>query len=1158
MVADSGVVGSEAVGAEAMGSVVDGINGSGQKKAAVVERTLDRSVAARSVAGRGPAGIATKSTAARPASDSSPSVVTVTVVKRNGMLVPFRKDRIFSAVEAAFREVKGIPATAPLPQDLFSAVQSITAEVVRDCEAQAQTGASLTVEGIQDIVEVKLMESGNYEVARSYIVYRDERKQLRDDSPRNLKVMRRDGKSLVRFNPMKIASAIERAFRASFSIEGTTPQTVIDAVNLLTNKVVDRCSMHARAGEQLHIEFIQDEVERQLMAEGFFQVAKDFIIYRAERAKARASGALQETETAEISRRQITIDAIAKPQDAGRTFSITQVDGQPGTVTERDLRELVAFACRDLTQVSVEEILEETVRNFYEGIRQHEVDQCSVLAARSKIEKEPEYSYAAARLLLDVIYRETFGCRANDPEITARHRAYFKEYLKLAISVERVDAALLDFDLDKIAGALQLERDREFTYLGLQTLYDRYLVHHEERRIETPQIFWMRVAMGLALAEKPTERNDRAIEFYNVLSSFHFTSSTPTLFNSGTCHPQLSSCYLTTVMDDLKHIFKCVSDDAQLSKWAGGLGNDWTNVRATGARIKGTNGRSQGVIPFLKVANDTAVAVNQGGKRKGAMCAYLETWHLDIEDFLELRKNTGDERRRTHDMNTANWIPDLFMKRVAQNGAWTLFSPSDVPDLHDLYGQRFEARYAEYEQMADRGEIKNFKRIEATGLWRKMLGMIFETGHPWITFKDPSNLRSPQDHAGVVHSSNLCTEILLNTSEEEIAVCNLGSINLAKHTGPQGMDRERLAKTVKTAVRMLDNVIDINFYPTVEARNSNLRHRPIGLGIMGFQDALHIQRLSYASPEAVRFADQSMELISYYAILASTELAKERGAYESYKGSKWDRGMLPIDTIALLAKERGEQWLDVDTSCSLDWKPVREAIKKFGMRNSNTMAIAPTATISNITGVAQSIEPAYKHLYVKSNLSGEFVVHNTYLVEEFKRLGIWDADMLDDLKYFDGSIAEIERVPDELKRMYLTAFEIEPEWIIECASRRQKWIDMGQSLNLYIAQPSGKKLHDMYLHAWRKGLKTTYYLRSLGATQIEKSTTDVNRRGMQPRWMKNKSASADIHVDREGTSLVESVAGSEEKSVTAASGGKRGAVEMPKACNLDGNCESCQ
>ena len=822
-------------------------------------------------------------------------------------------------------------------------------------------------------------------------------------------------------------------------------------------------------------------------------------------------------------------------EDAGRTFIATTKDGEKVEIREGDIRKRIKYACREMeTLVDSEEVLQESIRSFYEGILLEEIDSANIFSARSKIEKEPAYSNLAARLLVDVIYRETMGVETHNPKIVELHRNYFKEELKKAVSVDRIDSKLLDFDLDKLAQAIDLKRDDQFTYLGLQTLYDRYLIHHEDRKLETPQIFWMRVAMGLSLLEGEN-KEDRAIEFYDVLSQFRFVSSTPTLFNSGTNHSQMSSCYLSTVMDDLGHIFKVVSDDAQLSKWAGGLGNDWTNVRATGSRIKGTNGRSQGVIPFLKVANDTAVAVNQGGKRKGAMCAYLETWHLDIEDFLELRKNTGDERRRTHDMNTANWIPDLFMQRVAKGESWTLFSPSDVPDLHDLYGKAFEKRYLEYEAMVDRGEHKLFKRMEAMDLWRKMLSMVFETGHPWITFKDPSNIRSPQDHVGVVHSSNLCTEILLNTSKEETAVCNLGSINLVVHTTAQGLDQKMIERTVKTAVRMLDNVIDINFYPTIEAKHSNLKHRPIGLGIMGFQDALYVMKVGYASPEAVRYADESMELISYYAILASTELAKERGAYESYKGSKWERGMLPIDTIALLAEERGGD-VQVDTEARLDWAKVRAAVKKHGMRNSNTMAIAPTATISNITGVTQSIEPAYKHLYVKSNLSGEFMVHNTYLVDDLKRLGMWDEEMVDDLKYFDGSIMEIERIPEELKKVYLTAFEIDPEWLIECASKRQKWIDMGQSLNLYIAEPSGKKLHEMYMLAWRKALKTTYYLRSLGATQIEKSTTDINRRGLQPRWMKNKSESSVIQVDRNDAAP----------------------LEVPKVCGLDGDCESCQ
>ena len=1084
------------------------------------------------------------------------AATTFTVVKRNGMLVPFRRDRILAAVEAAFRATKEIPVSSPLPQDVYSIVQSVTDLVVDEVKVQSAKGACLTVEGIQDLVEVKLMQAGHYEVGRNYIVYRDEHKAIREDSPRNFKVLRRDGKTFVRFNPMKIASAIEKAFRASLAIEGQSPQEVIDSVNLLSNKVVAKLSQMTRAGTTLEIELIQDEIERQMMGEGYYQVAKDFIIYRAERSKMRARVQEEREEADKVSphieRKQVVIDS----KTPGREFHVTVKDGSIQTITEDELRKRIAFACREFESqglVSSEDVLQESIRNFYEGIRIDEVDSANIFAARAKIEKEPSYSYVASRLLLDIIYRETLGLEAHNPNIEKRHREYFKEYLQKAVSYERVDRKLLDFDLDKLAQAMNLKRDLQFQYLGLQTLYDRYLIHQNDVRLETPQIFWMRVSMGLALLETD-KKTERAIEFYDVLSQFLFVSSTPTLFNSGTLHSQMSSCYLSTTSDDLGHIFKVISDDAQLSKWAGGLGNDWTNVRATGSRIKGTNGRSQGVIPFLKVANDTAVAVNQGGKRKGAMCAYLETWHLDVEDFLELRKNTGDERRRTHDMNTANWIPDLFMKRVASNGTWTLFSPSDVPDLHDLYGKAFENRYLQYEKMADEGNIKLFKRVEALTLWRKMLSMVFETGHPWMTFKDPSNVRSPQDHVGVVHSSNLCTEILLNTSREETAVCNLGSINLETHMIGGKLNRELLSSTVRTAVRMLDNVIDINFYPTAEAKNSNLKHRPIGMGIMGFQDALYIQSVSYASPEAVKFADESMEVISYYAILASSELAKERGTYSSYKGSKWDRGLLPIDTIALLESERGGN-VEVDKSSTLDWSVVRQSIQKHGMRNSNTMAIAPTATISNITGVTQSIEPAYKHLYAKSNLSGEFIVYNTYLVNDLKRLNLWDEDMIDDLKYFDGSIMEIERIPEDLKKVYLTAFEIEPEWLIECASRRQKWIDMGQSLNLYIAQPSGKKLHDMYIHAWRKGLKTTYYLRSLGATQIEKSTTDVNRRGLQPRWMKNQSASSSIVIEREETVVVET-AGSIVKEVSSS---KTSSPAMPKAvCNLDGDCESCQ
>jgi ribonucleoside-diphosphate reductase alpha chain len=1061
----------------------------------------------------------------------------LSVVKRNGMMVPFRRDRIFTAVEAAVRATKAIPESESLPQNLYSIVNKVANDVVAECKSLAQSGAALTVEGIQDVVEQKLMLNEQFDVARNYVIYREEHKVLREDSPRNLKILRRDGKTAVRFNPMKIASAIERAFRATLKIEGTTPSEVIDSVNLITNKVVARASTISKAGETLHIELIQDEVEKVMMQEGFFQIAKDFIVYRAERAAKRV------TDESNIA---VAEKTTSKAVDQGRTFTATAKDGSKVTITENQLRSRIEFACRGLEDlVSSEEILEASITNFYEGIRLDEVDTANILGARQKIEKDPAYSQVAARLLLDVNFREAFGVDANAKNADEAQRKYFITYISKAIELERLSPQLLEFNLEELASALRFERDLKFTYLGLQTLYDRYLIHNKEVRMETPQIFWMRVAMGLSLLEGK-DKNKRAIEFYDVLSQFLFTSSTPTLFNSGTLHSQMSSCYLSTTYDDLSHIFKVIADDAQLSKWAGGLGNDWTNVRATGAWIKGTNGKSQGVIPFLKVANDTAVAVNQGGKRKGAMCAYLESWHLDIEDFLELRKNTGDERRRTHDMNTANWIPDLFMKRVSENGMWTLFSPSDVPDLHDLYGKAFEEKYAEYEKKTETGEITVFKKIEALTLWRKMLSMLFETGHPWITFKDPSNIRSPQDHVGVVHSSNLCTEILLNTSKDETAVCNLGSVNLVEHVDAKTgqLKKDLVAKTVRTAIRMLDNVVDINFYPTKEAENSNLKHRPIGLGLMGFQDALYIKKISYASQEAIEFADESMELISYYAILASSELAKERGAYSSYKGSKWDKGFLPIDTIKLLSQERGEQYLEVDTSARLDWTPVREHIKQYGMRNSNTMAIAPTATISNITGVTQSIEPMYKHLFAKSNLSGEFIVHNTYLVDELKKLNIWDSEMVDDLKYFDGSILEIERIPDDLKVVYLTAFEIDPEWTIECASRRQKWIDMGQSLNLYMAEPSGKKLNDMYMFAWKSGLKTTYYLRSLGATQIEKSTTDINRRGLQPRWMKNKSASSNIQVQR-----------ADDATATPQN---RGNLEVPKVCGLDGDCESCQ
>ncbi|MBX7255548.1 MAG: ribonucleoside-diphosphate reductase subunit alpha [Candidatus Hydrogenedentes bacterium] len=933
-------------------------------------------------------------------------------------------------------------------------------------------------------------------------------------------ILKRDGRT-VSFDGSLIFKAIEKAFKAEHAVPRDEPlePAILEKARTVADEVIAEALQNARAGQRLEVERIQDAVERRLMQNGEYAVARRYIVYREDRKKARALRG--ETD--------LQGDPLAQ-------MYVSLPDGSREILTGQRIRKTLSEACQGVENIaSVDEMHDEVMQTVYDGITPQEIAKAGIFAAKGRIERDPAYSFVTARLLLKFIYNEVLPQGIEVGSLEAQHRNHFRHYIAEGVRLERLSPSLLEFDLDRLAAALDLQRDRQFAYMGLQTLYDRYLIHNNGRRIESPQYFWMRVAMGLAINEG-AQRDERAIEFYEVLSQFLFTSSTPTLFNAGTLHPQLSSCYLSTIEDDLEHIFKVISDDARLSKWAGGLGNDWTNVRATGGYIKGTNGQSQGVIPFLKVANDTAVAVNQGGKRKGAMCAYLETWHLDIEDFLDLRKNTGDERRRTHDMHTANWIPDLFMKRVAAEEHWTLFNPSEVKDLHHLYGKAFEERYVEYEKKAERGELRQFKRVDAVLLWRKMLSMLFETGHPWITFKDPSNIRSPQDHMGVVHCSNLCTEILLNTSPEETAVCNLGSINLAAHITETGLDEALLAGTVRTAVRMLDNVIDINFYPTPEARNANLKHRPIGLGIMGFQDALYAQGFSYASEEAVEFADSSMEMISYYAIYASTELAAERGAYPSYQGSKWSRGLLPIDTIDLLVEQRGGH-VDVDRSTRLDWSVVREAVKEFGMRNSNTMAIAPTATISNITGVTQSIEPAYKHLFAKSNLSGEFTTVNTHLVNDLKALGLWDAEMVEDLKYYDGSLTEIERIPANLKQKYLTAFEIEPKWLIECASRRQKWIDMGQSLNLYLAAPSGKLLSEMYQLAWRKGLKTTYYLRSLAATQVEKSTVDINKRGIQPRWMKSKSASSNIQVQREESA--------EET--------------QPKACSLaDPDCEACQ
>ncbi|MCO7225133.1 ribonucleoside-diphosphate reductase subunit alpha [Pleionea sp. CnH1-48] len=927
------------------------------------------------------------------------------------------------------------------------------------------------------------------------------------DEP-SLRVIKRNGKA-VSYDDHKIEVAITKAILAVEGQQASGSSRVRTLVTDITRDVSSRFQRLFPEGGTLHIEDIQDQVELGLMRNGLQKVARAYVLYREEHNKLR-----QQNEPTPVVQ-----------EDSG--IAVTLDDGTQAPLNVGKLKQLVAESCADLAMADQDKILKDALNNLYNGIPKKEVNTALIMAVRPLIEEDPAYSGVCARVLLDSLRTEvlSFLELAEDvscEQMKSLYPSAFVSAIQRGVELELMSEELLKFDLEKLGQALDAERDYQFTYLGLQTLYDRYFIHSDNRRLELPQVFFMRVAMGLALNEDKPEQ--RAIEFYRLLSSFDYMSSTPTLFNSGTQRSQLSSCYLTTVPDDLAGIYGSLGDNALLSKWAGGLGNDWTPVRALGSHIKGTNGQSQGVVPFLKVVNDTAVAVNQGGKRKGAVCAYLECWHLDIEEFLELRKNTGDDRRRTHDMNTANWIPDLFMKRVFEDKDWTLFTPSDVPDLHDLYGVEFEQRYEHYEALAEDGKIKLFKTVSAAALWRKMLSMLFETGHPWITFKDPCNLRSPQQHRGVVHSSNLCTEITLNTSNDEIAVCNLGSVNLVNHIKDGEIDREHLAETIKTAVRMLDNVIDINFYPVPQAKNSNLQHRPIGMGMMGFQDTLYKLGLPYASTEAVHFADKSMELISYYALTASALLAKERGTYETYQGSLWDQGILPIDSLENMVRHRGTEYSTLDTTRQLDWQPVRDLISQHGMRNSNVLAIAPTATISNIVGVSQSIEPTYQNLFVKSNLSGEFLVINPWLVTKLKELNLWDSVMVNDLKYYDGSVANIERIPEDVKQLFATAFEIDPRWLVEAGARRQKWIDQAQSLNLYMAEPSGKKLDNLYKTAWSRGLKTTYYLRSLGATQQEKISIQSN------------------HAEEKET---EAFAATEN--------------EAPKFCSiLDPECEACQ
>ena len=909
-------------------------------------------------------------------------------------------------------------------------------------------------------------------------------------SPGKMRVIKRNGK-VVSFEDEKIKVAIMKAFLAVEGGSAAGSSRIHEEVDQMAQDIIKVFERRMPSGGTVHIEEIQDQVELQLMRNEHHKVARTYVLYREARKNER----------------------VEEKEEQGIEKNVQEV-----------IESAVSNACLGLDNVDEKLLAAEIKSATYEGISEKDLAESMLMTARTMVEKEPNYSFVTARLLLTNLEKEvcTFLGVGEKKDRNKMYKEALTKTIEKGIELDFLNEDLKSFDLDKLGQAILAERDFQFTYLGLQTLYDRYFITSDETRYELPQVFFMRVAMGLALNEE--NKDERALEFYKLLSSFDYMSSTPTLFNSGTKRPQLSSCYLTTVPDDLSGIYGAIRDNALLSKWAGGLGNDWTNVRALGSKIKGTNGKSQGIVPFLKVSNDTAVAVNQGGKRKGAFCAYLECWHLDVEEFLDLRKNTGDDRRRTHDMNTANWIPDLFMKRLERGEKWTLFSPSDVPDLHDIYGKEFETKYTEYEKKAEAGEIKHFKTVEAKDLWRKILSMLFETGHPWVTFKDPCNIRSPQGHVGTVHSSNLCTEITLNTNEDEIAVCNLGSINLPQHIDEGKINIEQLKSSVTTAIRMLDNVIDINYYPVPQAENSNKKHRPIGLGLMGFQDALYKLGISYDSEEAVEFADKSMELISYFAIEASCALAEERGTYETYKGSLWDNGIFPLDSINLLAEQRGNDFIDQNTEKSLDWDKLKEKMAKHGIRNSNVMAIAPTATIANITGVSQSIEPTYQNLFVKSNLSGEFTVVNPYLIEELKKEGLWDEVMLSDLKYFEGSLKQINRVPEHIKNKFKTAFEVEPRFIVEAASRRQKWIDQAQSLNLYIANVDGKKLDITYRMAWYKGLKTTYYLRSMGATATEKST-----------------------VERSSLNAVQS-----NQEVQAAS-------QAPSACSiLDPDCEACQ
>jgi ribonucleoside-diphosphate reductase alpha chain len=877
-------------------------------------------------------------------------------------------------------------------------------------------------------------------------------------------VTKRNGEKVL-FDSERIKKAVEKAWNAAaYPAESDRFERVIaDIIN----------EVHAISADSfIGVEDIQDVVEKNLVTHGLYEISKKYILYRENRAKIRdekKKTAAEKAEQGSLKLRKRSGDLVSFDKD-------------------KVIDTLTRAGADNAVSIDIDLIYREFIKNLYDEITTTELEKVLLLSTVAFIEREPQLSYVAAGLLRQRIYKRVVEKSVHGDNCAGEARKAFVRGIQRGVENKIYDERLLAFDLDFLASELDFSQDALFKYIGIQTLYERYLVKCEQQLIETPQAFWMRVAMGLAIGEN--DREQQALAFYQLMSSLSFIPSTPTLFHAGLSHPQLSSCYLSIVNDDLNHIFKVIGDNAQLSKWSGGIGNDWTRVRATNAHIASTNVQSQGVVPFLKIANDTTVAINRSGKRRGATCAYLETWHLDIEEFLDLRKNTGDDRRRTHDMNTANWIPDLFMQRVQSGAAWTLFSPDEVPDLHDLYGQKFKERYEYYEREADAGRITLYKTIDAKSLWRKMLTRLFETGHPWMTFKDPCNIRSPQKHAGVIHNSNLCTEITLNNSTDETAVCNLGSLNLLNHVQNNGIDRQRLAATIATAVRMLDNTIDLNFYPTPEAENANLKHRPIALGLMGLQDALFTLRLPFEDEKALEFVDATMEFISYHAIAASCALARERGAYESFGGSLWNQGIFPLDSVAELEKERGAA-VKIDRKKRLDWDALKASVAAWGMRNSNVMAIAPTATISNIAGCFPSIEPIYKNIYVKANMSGEFTVVNHYLVEDLKRLGLWTEDMLEQLKYYDGNIDKIQSIPAELKALYQEVFEIDPILLIKMTALRSKWIDQSQSHNVFMQGTSGNKLHEIYTAAWEMGLKTTYYLRTMAVSQIEKSTLDA-------------------------------------------------------------------